>query len=68
MALVSPSNDLRNNILLGATYIFTTSFMQSDRLIVKSATAAEINVFRLALGMRCSVKEVTEGWSVGGVL
>ena len=67
MALVSPSNDLRNNILLGATYIFTTSFMQSDRLIVKSATAAEINVFRLALGMRCSVKEVTEGWSVGSV-
>ena len=67
MALVSPSNDLRNNILLGATYIFTTSFMHSDRLIVKSATAAEINVFRLALGMRCSVKEVTEGWNVGGV-
>ena len=54
-------------MLLGATYIFTTSFMQSDRLIVKSATAAEINVFRLALGMRCSVKEVTEGWNVGGV-
>ncbi|GIS95174.1 MAG: hypothetical protein CM1200mP22_24110 [Dehalococcoidia bacterium] len=53
--------------MLGATYIFTTSFMQSDRLIVKSATAGEINVFRLALGMRCSVKEVTEGWSVGGV-
>ena len=61
MALVSPSNDLRNNILLGATYIFTTSFMQSDRLIVKSATAAEINVFRLSLGRKCSVKDVTEG-------